>query len=586
MEEKQKENTAIKFIGEHTKPYRGSLILSVVLAIISVLLGLVPYIGASIIIKELINGSREFDFYIKWVLIALAGHLLKVLFSIISTGISHKVAFKTLSDIRLKIMKKLSKVPMGFLLNTPSGKLKDTIVDLVEKMEITFAHIIPELTANFLGPIFLFIYLLYLDWRMALASLITVPIGMFCMKLMMRDYKEKYAGSVKINNEMNNAVVEYIGGIEVIKAFSQSASSYGKFSSAVKSNAAYYYNWMKSCMIESASGKVIFPAVLISVLPIGFLFFASGSLTGANFITIIILSMGIIDPIVDAMAYLDNLAIAGTTIEIVQDIFDWSELNRPEEGLMPSKNDIEFKNVKFSYDGTDEYIIDDISLKIPSNKLTAFVGHSGSGKSTLARILAGLWDVDSGSITIGGIDIKHISQKDLSDKIAYVSQDNFLFDETIIDNIRTGNINATDEMVKEAATKAGCNEFINSLPDGYNTFVGSRGGHLSGGERQRVSIARAILKNTPIVILDEATAYVDPENEEIIQSSINELVKGKTIIVIAHRLSTIKDADQIVVIDKGKIDNLGTHEELLKKSKIYNSMWKAHIGGKEGNEND
>ncbi|WP_053956559.1 ABC transporter ATP-binding protein [Inediibacterium massiliense] len=582
---KTKKESPLSFIGQFAKPYKSGFAVAILLAILGVMGGMIPYFAVAKIITGLVAGIAIKDFYMKWVLIAFMGYIIKVLGANLSTGKSHEMTFTVLKDIRKRLMQKLEKVPMGLLLDTPSGRLKNIIVDLVERLETTFAHLIPEMTANILGPLFLLMYLFYLDWRMALISLITLPVGMAFMGVVMKTYPIQYEKSVKIGKEMNDAIVEYIGGIEVIKAFSQSASSYDKYSSSVTNNASFYYNWMTICMWPISAMRIICPAVLVTVLPIGFLFYSSGSLTGLEFISIIIVSMSIIDPIINAMDYVDSLAIGETTINMVKEILSWEELKRPAKSKEIKSNHIEFKNVGFSYHEKDLLVVNNISLTIPQNSFTAFVGPSGSGKSTLAKLLAGFWDVTEGKITIGGIDLKDISQKDLANKIAYVSQDNFLFDDTIMNNIRTGNPYATDQEVYQAAKSAGC-DFIDQLPNKYNTIVGGKGGHLSGGERQRIAIARAILKNAPIIILDEATAYIDPENEAIIQRSINQLVKGKTLIVIAHRLSTITSANQIALINNGNLEMTGTHEELLQKSELYKSMWTAHIGGKDGDIND
>lgn len=581
MKNKNEQSTAsslLRFAG----PYKGRYVLSICLSVLGVASGLVPYYAAAQILIGLIGTERNFSFYIFWGIIAVVGYLAKSTFAILSTSISHTATFLALRDIRKQIVDKFSRMPMGTLLNTPSGQLKDTLVDRVEGLETPLAHLLPEMSANVLVPVFIVIYLFVLDWRMALISLITIPVGMAFMATILKTYPQQYEGSVKINHQMNNAVVEYVNGIEVIKAFNQSAASYGKYSNAVRDNADYFYKWMKSCQWAMSSYNAICPAVLITVLPAGVLFYAAGSITAANLITIIILSLGIVGPLIAASNFADSLGMVGTVVNEIAVLLDGPELVRPTQPVTLNSQEIQLNDVSFSYNDDGDNAIQHINLAIKPGTVTALVGPSGSGKSTITKLIAGFWDVGSGSITLGGKDLRTIPQKQLADQIAYVSQDNYLFDDTIRENIRMGRLSASDTEVEEAAKAAGCDAFIRSLENGYDTNVGGAGGHLSGGERQRIAIARAMLKNAPIVILDEATAYIDPENEAVVQEAVSKLVAGKTLIIIAHRLSTITDSDQIVVMKDGVISNIGTHDELLKTSELYREMWQAHIGAKDG----
>ena len=581
MKNKNEQSTAsslLRFAG----PYKGRYVLSICLSVLGVASGLVPYYAAAQILIGLIGTERNFSFYIFWGIIAVVGYLAKSTFAILSTSISHTATFLALRDIRKQIVDKFSRMPMGTLLNTPSGQLKDTLVDRVEGLETPLAHLLPEMSANVLVPVFIVIYLFVLDWRMALISLITIPVGMAFMATILKTYPQQYEGSVKINQQMNNAVVEYVNGIEVIKAFNQSAASYGKYSDAVRDNADYFYKWMKSCQWAMSSYNAICPAVLITVLPAGVLFYAAGSITAANLITIIILSLGIVGPLIAASNFADSLGMVGTVVNEIAVLLDGPELVRPTQPVTLNSQKIQLNDVSFSYNDDGDNAIQHINLAIKPGTVTALVGPSGSGKSTITKLIAGFWDVGSGSITLGGKDLRTIPQKQLADQIAYVSQDNYLFDDTIRENIRMGRLSASDTEVEEAAKAAGCDAFIRSLENGYDTNVGGAGGHLSGGERQRIAIARAMLKNAPIVILDEATAYIDPENEAVVQEAVSKLVAGKTLIIIAHRLSTITDSDQIVVMKDGVISNIGTHDELLKTSELYREMWQAHIGAKDG----
>lgn len=587
MKNKNEQSTAsslLRFAG----PYKGRYVLSICLSVLGVASGLVPYYAAAQILIGLIGTERNFSFYIFWGIIAVVGYLAKSTFAILSTSISHTATFLALRDIRKQIVDKFSRMPMGTLLNTPSGQLKDTLVDRVEGLETPLAHLLPEMSANVLVPVFIVIYLFVLDWRMALISLITIPVGMAFMATILKTYPQQYEGSVKINQQMNNAVVEYVNGIEVIKAFNQSAASYGKYSDAVRDNADYFYKWMKSCQWAMSSYNAICPAVLITVLPAGVLFYAAGSITAANLITIIILSLGIVGPLIAASNFADSLGMVGTVVNEIAVLLDGPELVRPTQPVTLNSQEIQLNDVSFSYNDDGDNVIQHINLAIKPGTVTALVGPSGSGKSTITKLIAGFWDVGCGSITLGGKDLRTIPQKQLADQIAYVSQDNYLFDDTIRENIRMGRLSASDTEVEEAAKAAGCDAFIRSLENGYDTNVGGAGGHLSGGERQRIAIARAMLKNAPIVIFDEATANVDPENEDRLQTAIEELTKDKTIIMIAHRLKTVHNANQILVVSGGHIVQQGKHDDLIKQKGIYADFIngrKQAIGWKLGANN-
>lgn len=581
MEKKQQSPIAVLLgLASETK---GKFIQAVIFAIIGVVAGVVPYLIGAKMIVALIQGNRDISFYGKLCLLALVAYIVKVVFANMSTSISHSATFKTLKSIRLKMISKLSKMPMGTLLETPSGQMKDTIVDRVEGLETTLAHLVPEMTANILIPLCLLIYLFILDWRMALLTLVVFPFGMCFIGVMGKTYPAKYQESVRINKHMNDTVVEYVNGIEIIKAFNQSSSSYKKYEDAVVANASFYYNWMKSCQWPMSAYTAICPATLLTVLPIGCIFYVNGTLTAETFITIMIISMSIIGPILAASNFVDSIAAMGTVVGLITQVLDGPELVRPEKSAQMDGTDISLNNVTFHYNEEKE-VLKGIDLEIPAGTVTALVGPSGSGKSTISKLIAGFWDVDGGEITIGGRNIKELSQSDIANAIAYVAQDNYLFDDTVRNNIRMGRSTATDQEVEEVAKAAGCDAFIRKLEKGYDTVVGTAGGHLSGGERQRIAIARAMLRNAPIVILDEATAYIDPENEAVIQEAVSSLVQGKTLIVIAHRLSTIIHSDKIVVVEDGKIHAQGTHEELLVKSELYSQMWKAHMGAKDGEE--
>lgn len=584
----QKQKGSINFL-TFIKPHQSGFLLSMILAILSVASGVVPYFAVARIVNLLIDGEKNFSIYLTWGVMILIAYLMKSVFHGFSTRCSHETTFHVLSELRQVVADKLTRVSMGYLMDTPSGRLKTTMVERVEQMEVPLAHIIPEMTSNLLVPITIIIYLFVLDWRMALVSLLTVPIGMLCYMAQMKEYPKKYGAVVQASKYMSSTTVEYINGIEVIKAFNQSASSYGKFTQAVRQNVDLMLDWMKSTQGYSALMMTIWPAVLIGVLPIGCLFYMNGSLTVPNFITIAILSLGIMGPLVAVIFLTDDFSKIATIVGEITDVLSEPDLARPSQRKDIRRLDISLRDVTFAY--KDTQVLNSVNLDIKQGTTTALVGPSGSGKSTIAKLIASYWDIASGEITIGGVDVKELPLEQVMDLIGYVSQDNFLFNVSVRENIRMGHPDATDTEVEAIAKAAGCHEFIMGLDHGYDTIVGGAGGHLSGGERQRVAIARAMMKNAPIVILDEATSYTDPENEVVIQDAIGRLTQGKTLIVIAHRLSTITGANQIAVVEHGKILDTGTHTELLKRCPLYSQMWAAHtqvkdtdqMGGGQGN---
>lgn len=562
------------------KPYHGKFILSVILAVMGVACQMMPYFCVVNMIAKMFAGENSFSAYLPACIAALGGYCGKVLFANLSTVISHSAAYYTLRDLREQVVAKLARVPMGTILDTPSGQYKSIIVDRIEGMEVPFAHLLPEMTSNLLVPLFIIAYLFVLDWRMALFSLATLFIDLVIMAFGMRNYAEEGAGALAASKKMTDAVIEYIGGIEVVKAFSQSAGSYQKYAKAVEGNAGYYIRWMANSEKTMCSYNAIIPSVLLCVLPGGMALWLSGSLDTISLMAAVIFSLGFIGPIMEAFSFAGSLAMIGKNAEEIDSLLNAEELHHASESVKLNSLDIALKDVAFSYDKKQE-VLHKITLSIVPGTMTAFVGPSGSGKSTIAKLIAGYWDVTGGSITLGGHNLTEIPLWQLAAQISYVSQDNYLFNRTIRENIRMGKPDASDEEVEQVAVRSGCDSFIRGLDKGYETVVGSGGSQLSGGERQRISIARAMLKNAPIVILDEATAFIDPENEAVVQKAISALTVGKTLVVIAHRLSTITGADNIVVVNNGNIEAQGCHEKLLADCPLYRDMWQAHIGARD-----
>lgn len=582
-EKKKKERSVISWLADFAGSKKAEYAVSVIAALLGVACSLFPYLIMIELIGALVNGTAGLDRCINRCLIMGIWWVARYLLHSLSTMISHHATFSVLAEIRMRLMKKLSTLPLGTVQERSSGSYKSIIVERVDSIEVTLAHMLPEMTSNIVGALAVLVLLFCVDWRMALATLIVLPAGGAFFMMMFSGYGPKFRRAVESTKNLNDTAVEYINGIEVIKAFGRAKTSYGKFVAAAKEGADCYIEWMRSCLFGQSAGMAIIPSTLLGILPIGCLLYMNGSLPAETFITVIILSFGVMQPIITAFSYTDDIAQVRTIVGEVTDILEKKDLNRPKSAkVLPKDNSIELKNVRFSY--RDEEVLHGVSLKVEAGTVNALVGPSGSGKSTIARLIASLWDVDSGSIELGGADIKELPLSECTRRISFVSQDNYLFDLSVRDNIRMGRKGATDEEVAEAAKKCGCHDFIMSLENGYDTVCGSSGGHLSGGERQRISIARAMLKDAPIVILDEATSYTDPENEAVVQSALAKLIKGKTLLVIAHRLSTIADADRIFVINGGRVEAFGTQSELLKSCPLYRQMWEAHISVKDGDE--
>ena len=579
METKQKGPSPIAWILSQTGDHGSQYVQSVILALAGVACSVAPYFVVIGVVHGLMDGQREFSFYLSKCLIMAVFWLLRVLCHAFSTSASHKATFAVLGEIRKRCTEKLTRMPLGAVMDRSTGALKNTLIERIDSIETTLAHIVPEFTANLLVPMVILIFVFTIDWRMGLASLATIPIGVFCYALMMTGSTEFYAHTLDATKALNNTAVEYINGIQVIKVFGKTKSSYDRFVNDAYEAAHSFIDWMRASILPMTFAMVVMPANMVSVLPVGGLLMKNGSLDPKDFVMVVILSVGLITPLVTMMSYSDDIRTMGTIFGEVQSILNAQEMERPEKGEVPESNDLVLENVRFSY--KEKEVLHGIDMEIPEGSFIALVGPSGSGKSTIARLIASLWDPDSGSIQLGGTDIRKISQEDYADRIAFVSQDNYLFNMSVRENIRLGRSDATDAEVEEAAKQSGCHEFIMSLENGYDTMAGSSGGHLSGGERQRISIARAMLKGAPVVILDEATAYTDPENEAVIQRSVSKLTEGKTLIVIAHRLSTVADADQIYVIKDGVIDDHGTHDELLSRHGLYETMWNAHMEVKD-----
>lgn len=580
--EQQKENwirTLLSFAG----PCKGKMILSVFCAILSVGGGFVPFWAVYEILILFIDQTVTLSAIQFWCLVGVAGYLVRVVCFGVSTILAHISAYTILEGLRLKIADRLMRAPLGEVMGRRIGYLKNIIMDKVDDIEPPLAHMLPELTSNLLLPLAIFAWMLVIDWRLGLSVLIAPILSMIPMAFLMKNYNSQYAAYMEANNHVNSVIIEYVEGIEVVKAFNQSTSSYEKFVGAVESFKGFTLDWFRSTWKTMNLMLAIMPTTLVGVLPVGLLLNRAGQITPAELAMGIILSLSIVGPLMKVTTFINEAKSMEYAVDAANELLNLPVL--PDSGKMvPLRHtDIVLQDVSFSYgmNGSEENdVLHRINLTMPEGSFTALVGPSGGGKSTIARLIARFWDVTGGSISIGGRNIKELSIRQLSELVSFVTQDNFLFNGSLKENIRLGNPNATDAEVFAAAGAACCDEFIARLEKGYDTSAGDAGKRLSGGEKQRIAIARAILKNAPIVILDEATAFTDPQNEDKIQKSIMALSQGKTLLVIAHRLSTIQNADQIVVLQKGQIVDCGKQEKLLARCPLYADLWQAHIGAK------
>lgn len=565
--------------------YAGSdkpkLIASVILSIISVVSGLLPYFCAYKIIEAFIAQTITKELVVFWAIVAFIAYTVKVIFFGLSTGLSHSAAYSILEKLRLRVVDRFLHAPLGDVANHSIGEIKNIMIEKIEDIEPPLAHMIPEGMGHIALPIVSFITLIIIDWRVALAALITLPFTIICMvitfKLSGKNF-EKYNTS---NSDMNSAIVEYIEGIEVIKAFGRTDSAYQKYSNTIKDYRKFIIVWMSSTWVSMKLAFALFPSTLLGILPMGLYLAWRGTIAPAQTALCVMLSLSMVTSLAKLEVFSESIRQMQFTVEQLQEFLTLKALPEPEQKKILLSYDVKLHDVRFSYTGDEKNdVLHSINLILPQGTFTALVGPSGGGKSTVAKFIARFWDVTGGSIEIGGINLKDMTIAQLADTVSFVTQDNFLFRCSLLENIRLGNPKATDGEVFAAAKAAQCDEFIGKLPKGYDTPAGEAGKRLSGGEKQRIAIARMILKNAPIVILDEATAFTDPENEDKIQRSIAALTKGKTLLVIAHRLSTIRNADNIAVLKEGQIVAQGKQEYLLNECPLYVDMWKAHVGAK------
>ena len=579
---KTEKKSRLQALFAYAEGERKRMLLSIVLSVLSVMTGLLPFYCMYRMICLFAAGGAAAGEVVRWCLLALLCYAGKILLFSLSTGVSHTMAYNILESLRLRLADRFLHAPLGDVEAHSIGEIKSTMVDKIEGIEPPLAHMIPEGTGHVVLPIVSIIALAVLDWRLALASLVTFPVSFLCMGLTFKISGDSFKQYDRANSAMNSAIVEYIEGIEVIKAFGRAGVSYEKYAGSITDFCTFVVKWLTSTFVTMKLSFALFPSTLIGTLPVALALANGGIITAPQAALAVMLSISMVGSLARLEVFSENMRQVKFTVEELEEFLEMPALPEPDGRADMKHTDVALKGVRFSYTGDKkDEVLHGIDLTLPEGSYTALVGPSGGGKSTVAKLIARFWDVTDGAITIGGVNVKDMPLSQLSEYVSFVTQDNFLFRCSLLENIRLGDPNATDEEVRAAARAAQCEEFIAKLPLGHDTPAGEAGRRLSGGEKQRIAIARMMLKNAPIVILDEATAFTDPENEDKLQRSIAALTKGKTLLVIAHRLSTIRNADNIVVLQNGAVIAQGRQEELLASCPLYQDMWRAHIGARD-----
>lgn len=559
------------FLLEVSGKEKNKLYISAIFSVISSLLAIAPYILMYNIILEFFKVEMNYE-KIRYLAIVVGIVVVVRMIIFLASGVfSHVAAFTILYELRMKAVNHISKLNMGFFTEHTIGEVKKIINEDIEKLENFIAHQIPDLASAIVTPIIVISYLMYLNWRLALVLFIPIILAFISQMAMFKGMKKRMVKYHHLLQRLNSTIIQYINGINVMKAFNLSAKSFKNYKDVTEDYADYWIDvTMKSAPLYGIF-LVLIDSGLLFMIPIGGIMFLNGSINASTYILFLILSANFLASFKQLLEFGGTFSMllegAGRVRSIIEQEPQMSGSKIIDKN---SKGKIEFNNVTFKYDKKE--IIKNLSLTIKSKNVVALVGPSGSGKTTLAQLLGRFWDIQKGSITIDGIDIREVKMEELMDKISFVFQNVFMLQDTILENIKMG-LNKSDEEVVEAAKKAQIHDFIMTLPKGYNTSLGEDGVKLSGGEKQRISIARAILKDSPIVVLDEVTSYSDVENEGKIQEALRTLLKDKTAIIIAHRLYTIKNADKIIVLEEGKILEQGTHSSLMKKNGLYRHLW-------------
>ena len=587
-------NKNLQELMKYSGKYKIFTYLSLILSGISSVLALIPFVYIWKIIKEVIEVMPNFQnatsiVHNGWMAVIFA--IISMIIYFVGLICSHMSAFRVASNMRKKAMEHITKIPIGKIEEIGSGKLRKIVNESAGGTETYLAHQLPDMAGALVTTICMLIFLFIFDWKLGIVSLIPTVMGFFAMKKMMgkqmADDIGKYQNSLEV---MNNEAVEYVRGMPVVKTFGQSVYTFKRFKNSIEDYEKFCMAYTKKARKPMIEFQVSVNCIFAFLIAVTLLVVGKGTVSQSfllNLLFYIIYAPILTTTLTKVMFMSENTMLVTDCIKRINSIFEIKPLSENKTKEKIKDNSIELKNVKFKYDNAEDNAIDNISMKIKANSTIALVGPSGSGKSTIANLIARFYDVNEGKILIGGVDIKNIKKEELMNTVSYVFQNSKLLKTSIYENVRMAKPNATKEEVIEALHLAQCDDIIEKMPDGIDTQIGSKGVYFSGGEVQRINIARVILKNSKIVILDEATAFADPENETKVQKAFENLGKNKTVIMIAHRLSTIKNVDEIYVINNGKIKEQGTHEELIGKGGIYSKMWNDYntsIAWKVGEE--
>jgi len=580
---KEKDQTGNRFQGllRFAAKRKARLLVGGIAAILGEAAGLLPYFVIYAIIMELTSTPLDQvsqAWVYRMIAVAFGGVIAKNLLLGLSTMQTHIAAYNILCDIRMKIATKMRSFPMGFFSRKNTGQIKKIMSEDVEQLEIFLAHNIPDMMAAGGYMLVSSVVMFVADWRLALACVLALPLGLVMQASVAHKGKAMVDEWFTMNEKMNSSMVEFIQGMPVIKAFNHSDASYSKFSKSIEACHEMEDLWNSRWVLPIAIFTVSLSANLMFIVPVGSYLYLEGMVSLGKLVFFLLMSIGFGSPVWLLIQIGRSLEKQLEGQERIWKILNSPELPETDDPKLPGES-VTGRKVTFGYDDTD--VLHGVDFTVPKGSFIALVGPSGAGKTSLARLMPRFWDVKEGCIALGESDVRDVRLADLMDKFALIFQQVYLFNDTVRSNLKLGRADATDEEMVEAAKNAQCHDFIMQLPNGYDTVIGERGARISGGEKQRLSIARALIKDAPILVLDEATAFIDPENEVLVQRAIDTIVADKTLIVIAHRLSTITAADEIWLLDQGAIADRGTHEQLLSGNTLYQHLWKTHISSRE-----
>lgn len=566
----------------YTGEYRNTTYAAMAVLFIAVAINAVPFLFMYQLICPVLGYGEMDALGVLWRVAAII--LCVTLYAVLYVKglvLSHRSAFNTLKNLRISLQGKLEKMPLGVIQEKGTGTIKKMFVEDIEAMELVLAHAMPEGFANLAIPLIMIVAMFFVDWKLAILALLSLPLGMLAMSMMYKSGTSKMGDYYSSAQKMNNTIVEYINGMEVVKVFNRDGESYARYEGDIKNYRDFTLAWYKVCWPWMAIYNSVLPCIALFLLPVGMLFVLQGWAELPDLVLMLCMSFSVGTPLLRALSFAPTLPTVSYKIQQLEALMENEPLEQTDAPFQGNDHSIQFEDVHFAYGETE--VLHGVSFEAKEGELIALVGESGSGKSTLAKLLVHFYDVNSGCVRIGGQDIRDMSIEALNHEISYVSQEQFLFNISLLENIRLGKPDATNAEVMAAAEKAQCGEFLQRLEKGIYTMAGDGGKQLSGGERQRIALARAILKNAPIVVLDEATAFMDPENEEKMNRAIAEIIEGKTVIVIAHRLHSITGADKICVLKNGDLVSADTHENLLNNCPEYIKLWQAAEGSARWN---